>query len=258
MKDVKQLQSNHDVLQTTLKFLESCPSKNYYLVSQENASVADFRSQRAVPILRRNMKNERVKSVLNVAEVVNQSTTDKIQDFLLKNCNAGLEIYEGLSNLRDESWSKNEDSPKVTRLNFQGLPTTEPSRSRALADHDSYLNVIFDTLPTDAEYTVIYTTTPGSPVPVEGGDIRYESTFQDTLHMELRRQNDFIPRDTDRNASGPLFETYQFLTPGIFMGLLTIFFLITILGVGLNALSGLQVSYGAFDKETGPAASKKQ
>lgn len=33
--------------------------------------------------------------------------------------------------------------------------------------------------------------------------------------------------------------------------------LVSILSVGLNALSSLQVSYGAFDKEMGPAAQKK-
>jgi hypothetical protein len=33
--------------------------------------------------------------------------------------------------------------------------------------------------------------------------------------------------------------------------------LLAILSVGLSALSSLQVSYGAFDKEMGPAAQKK-
>lgn len=41
------------------------------------------------------------------------------------------------------------------------------------------------------------------------------------------------------------------------MGLLVIFILLAILSVGLSALKSLQVSYGAFDKEMGPAAQKK-
>ena len=40
---------------------------------------------------------------------------------------------------------------------------------------------------------------------------------------------------------------------GLFVGLI----LVSILGVGLSAISSLQVSYGAFDKEMGPAAQKK-
>jgi hypothetical protein len=45
---------------------------------------------------------------------------------------------------------------------------------------------------------------------------------------------------------------------GVFMGLLVGIILLSILYVGINAVSSLQVSYGAFDKEMGPAAHKKQ
>jgi hypothetical protein len=45
---------------------------------------------------------------------------------------------------------------------------------------------------------------------------------------------------------------------GLFMGLLVGFILLSILSVGLSAIGSLQVSYGAFDKEMGPAAQKKQ
>lgn len=42
------------------------------------------------------------------------------------------------------------------------------------------------------------------------------------------------------------------------MGLLVGLLLLSILSVGMSALGSLQVSYGAFDKEMGPAAQKKQ
>ena len=42
------------------------------------------------------------------------------------------------------------------------------------------------------------------------------------------------------------------------MGIIVAIILFSILGVGLAALSSLEVSYGAFDKENGPAANKKQ
>lgn len=75
----------------------------------------------------------------------------------------------------------------------------------------------------------------------------------------------------------PLFEKYQFFTPGksspgdtalgwallipiegIFMSFIVISIILSILGVGLKALASLEVSYGAFDKDMGPAAQKKQ
>jgi hypothetical protein len=42
------------------------------------------------------------------------------------------------------------------------------------------------------------------------------------------------------------------------MSLIVLLILLSILGVGLRALSSLEVSYGAFDKDMGPAAQKKQ
>lgn len=45
---------------------------------------------------------------------------------------------------------------------------------------------------------------------------------------------------------------------GIFMGLIAAFIMLSILYVGLQGLSSLEVSYAAFDKEMGPAAQKKQ
>lgn len=41
------------------------------------------------------------------------------------------------------------------------------------------------------------------------------------------------------------------------MAIVVAIVLFAILSVGLSALSSLQVSYGAFDKEMGPAAQKK-
>lgn len=42
------------------------------------------------------------------------------------------------------------------------------------------------------------------------------------------------------------------------MGLITTVVLFSILGVGIKGLGSLQVSYGAFEKEMGPSAQKKQ
>jgi len=42
------------------------------------------------------------------------------------------------------------------------------------------------------------------------------------------------------------------------MAIFSLIIILSILGAGISALSSLQVSYGAFDKEMGPAAQKKQ
>ena len=42
------------------------------------------------------------------------------------------------------------------------------------------------------------------------------------------------------------------------MAIITTIVLLSILFVGLRALASLEVSYGAFEKDMGPAAQKKQ
>jgi len=45
--------------------------------------------------------------------------------------------------------------------------------------------------------------------------------------------------------------------PGLFMGFFVGLLLLSIAYVGISALASLQVSYAAFDKESGPLAGKK-
>lgn len=88
-----------------------------------------------------------------------------------------------------------------------------------------------------------------------------DSLFQAPVHMELKRDLSHQKRASDGNITlpnGPLFERYQYFTPGLFMGLLVSFVLVMILYVGITGVASLQVSYAAFDKEMGPAAQKKQ
>ena len=63
---------------------------------------------------------------------------------------------------------------------------------------------------------------------------------------------------SDTYHSAPLFETYEFFGPGLFMGLLVTVLLLSILYVGVNGLASLQVTYAAFDRDMGPVVNKKQ
>lgn len=127
---------------------------------------------------------------------------------------------------------------------------------------DLILNdVVYGYLSDLSSYTVIYTTTPiGSVLQQDQSEPPvYNAEFDATAHIDLKRDFD-IRANKSKNATDtrPLFEKYQYFTPGIFMGLVVGAILLSILFVGLNAVSSLQVSYGAFDKEMGPSAHKKQ
>lgn len=65
----------------------------------------------------------------------------------------------------------------------------------------------------------------------------------------LRRVSSFI---------STLYSIETHVFAGLFMGLVVGLLLFSILYVGISAVSSIQVSYAAFDKEMGPAAQKKQ
>ena len=105
------------------------------------------------------------------------------------------------------------------------------------------------------DYTVIYFSSPHSSAV-------YESEYVESaaIQMELKRRTGDIIEPRAGNASdpsAPLFVKYQFFTPGIFMGIVALIIMLSLLYVGLSAVASLEVSYGAFDKENGPAAQKK-
>ena len=96
--------------------------------------------------------------------------------------------------------------------------------------------------------------------------------------MELKRDLANHKRASGENVTlpeGPLFERYQFLSPGrsesapsapkqntdpragLFMGILTAVLLLSILYVAISGVASLQITYAAFDKETGPGKQSK-
>ena len=134
---------------------------------------------------------------------------------------------------------------------------------------------MLDTL--DEDYTVVMFSDPNEFK-------AYEPEFIEPVHMDLKRHAELeaasfaAVRRKEKNSttSVPLFEKYQFFTPGkcyvlrgywlfgtnlhagIFSAIIALIVILSILTVGLKALASLEVSYGAFDKEMGPAAQKKQ
>ena len=133
-----------------------------------------------------------------------------------------------------------------------------------LTSSDAFLASVLDFLPSK-KYTVIYTTspttTPLSTLAAEPESYEMDPMFQAPVHMELKRDLSHHKRASNQNITlpeGSLFERYQYLSPGLFMGLLVTFILVSILYVAITGVASLQVSYAAFDKEMGPSAQKNK
>lgn len=80
---------------------------------------------------------------------------------------------------------------------------------------------MLDLLSPKTRYTVIYTTSPPtighSSEPAEPEEYEMDSLFQAPVHLELKRDMSHQIRASDVNITlpnGPLFERYQYLTPG--------------------------------------------
>lgn len=85
---------------------------------------------------------------------------------------------------------------------------------------DAFLASILDLLSSN-KYTVVYTTSPPTTghqlAPAEPEPYEMDALFQAPVHMELRRDLSHQKRASDGNITlpnGPLFERYQYLSPG--------------------------------------------
>jgi hypothetical protein len=112
------------------------------------------------------------------------------------------------------------------------------------------------------DYALFFITTPPSSHESLSAEeqLAYEMDDSESpLRTELKRDLSAYKRaDNITLPPGPLFERFQFLTPGLFMGILTTLLLVSIGYAGVNALGSLQVSYAAFDKENGPQAQRNK
>ncbi|KAL8836328.1 MAG: hypothetical protein Q9176_006389 [Flavoplaca citrina] len=235
-----QLAAASTVQETITSQLSKCPSDTYVVVTQPGVHAEDYSDRYAAPHLRRKIsgEDERIRSTMMVTDVLAGSFT--IGD---------------------------DPKPRIINVDFPALPSTsKEQRASKLKENDVFLSSILDLLPT-SKYTVIYTTSPyaahKSVHHEEPEMYEMDSSFSSSQsHMGIKRDFGAHSKRADDNANvtlpnAPLFEKYQYFTPGIFMGLIVILPLFMILHVGISAVGSLQVSYAAFDREMGPQTAKK-
>ncbi|KAK2602553.1 hypothetical protein N8I77_009071 [Diaporthe amygdali] len=244
--ETSQLQSTSRALHTTHDILSSCPTSRYVLISQPNVHASDLRNPQSGVCHSANLcsavDGEDVKGRYDVAEVIGDDISlDGLSNYIKAAC-AEAGKKDGLS---------------VNEHRLEALPTQKgDARATKLAENDVEIgDILSGAQASGDDYTVIYFSSPHSPAVYES-----EYVESDAIQMELKRRTAEViePRAGNANdSSAPLFVKYQFFTPGIFMGLVGTIIMLAILYVGLSAVSSLEVSYGAFDKENGPAAQKK-
>ncbi|KAL2760563.1 hypothetical protein ACRALDRAFT_2039180 [Sodiomyces alcalophilus JCM 7366] len=238
--DASQLQTGTQVLNSVQHILDSCPTERYHIVSQPGLRASDIRGADNCKAreLCSAASNDRVRNTYSVAEVVGEIETDSLSRYIEAACSNKGRVVE------------------VQETVLHPLPPDQHERERQLAKNDQIIGRTFGDLLSSDSYTIIYLSSLAGP---STNDV--DSTGVLSAELRKLRARAWPVRRQDNNTDWdklPLFEKYQFLTPGIFHGLLVTIVMLSILGVGIRALSSLEVSYGAFDKEMGPAAQKKQ
>ncbi|KAF4336163.1 ER BIG1 [Fusarium beomiforme] len=234
------IQTRSQALEQVRDLLTSCPSDNYVLIAQEGINAADLRRPDTMSNLHQAIGRKEIQGKFIVPEVVGESIdTDAIQDYIKTAC------YE---------------QAKKVEPHFTVIKTSKSEEEVAKMWEES------EKLLKDS-YTVLFVGTPSTKAKAatskkvsQSEKTTYDPEFIEPLHMDLKRDvsgEAEKPGNTTRDTRG-LFEKYQFFTPGIFMGIIIALVLFSLLGVGLRALASLEVSYGAFEKDMGPAAQKKQ
>ncbi|KAI1805510.1 BIG1-domain-containing protein [Daldinia bambusicola] len=223
------IQSNTNVIATVEQLLKTCPTDRYLIVSQPNLNKANL-VKKAIPNLL--SYHDKAQSRYSVPEVIGELHMDDIAAFVGKSC-------EGRK-------------PLIIELEMNPLRSNDDFSM--MWSNDDQLSMVLDQFDYDGSYTVVFAGTPRKENPRT-----YTATFEDGVPSELKRDVHSIHRRAANSTDNrPLFEKYQYFSTGIFTALVSLVILLSILYGGIAAVASLEVPYGAFDKEMGPAGQKKQ
>ncbi|POS86168.1 hypothetical protein EPUL_001576 [Erysiphe pulchra] len=241
---IEQLKSRSQVLETCKSFLSECPSDTYFILTHPSISAENL--SKNASHLSQALKNLEFPTKILIRETVGLQTNDgeRLATYLEEKCESKRATGWVFNEIKGQ---RKPGGSLVILKKFEGeMKETDVSLSTNLLAK----------IAEEFSYTLILLTTP--PKFSQGQDYWNTESKNKQLHLELKRQlkprAHKISKDADLR---PLFEKYQFFSPGIFIGILVTIILITILSVGIRAISGLEVSYGAFEKEQGPTTSKK-
>ncbi|KAK9769219.1 putative Protein BIG1 [Seiridium cardinale] len=237
-----ELHVNQSVLEVANSFLSSCPTERYLLVSQPNLNIQHLGSSTAAPKLQAALSSSKVQGRMTVSEMSGVIGLEQVSSSIRENCQVA---------------GKN---PSIESLDLDPVPTGGRFQDivESLRESDNDLGLVLQQYDAAGDFTIIYTAGSRTEKAEDAEQKTYEAEFKDTTRQELKRQVGSVARQQKERDTRSLFEKYQFFTPGIFMVLVALLVLFSLLGVGISALGSLQVPYGAFDKEMGPAAQKKQ
>ncbi|TQS36272.1 hypothetical protein Golomagni_03280 [Golovinomyces magnicellulatus] len=258
----EQIASRDHVLKTTESFLSQCPSDTYLILLQPSISASQLSNESSQ--IRQLAENTHFPVRVSIRDTVGLKMEDgaRILRYLETKCGSKGVVGWPLDGVMEQKESgkslaildKLEENEIISGSNPEVL-------DGIIINLIDYLekSLVYEKLKSMmrlANYTLILLTTPKS---AQQNALSIDEFQKMTSHSELRRglaaRGHIISSNADLR---PLFEKYQFFNPGLFAGIMVSMIILSILSVGIRAISSLEVSYGAFEKEMGPEKQKIQ
>lgn len=202
--------------------LSQCPTDLYVIVSQPGVRPSDFASSRTAPALSRKITNsmeEGIRSNTIIEELVGSVDIESWHNILESKC--GTQIVEV-----DAAKGISVEQKTMPVLYNVWLPA--PTMPEDLTENDAFFASVMEIVPSKS-YTVLYVTSPGKMsrrVRIAETELyEMQSQVQENLHIDLKRDLSSGLGKRANNETlvdGPLFDRYQFLTPGKRPGALAI------------------------------------
>ena len=166
--------------------------------------------------------NFRLRSLVSISDVVGEIDVNTWRETLETSCGAEAYIVDGEAGMTHIWDAAKMKTPLVIGLNLPSLEGLKgEERDKVLRNHDRMLGEV---LKLTKSYTVLYTTTPEFAGHYVSGSeaTRYDMASplhmqQEALHVDLKRDLRISNSSRNKNETlpeGPLFERYQFFTPG--------------------------------------------
>nr|POE63287.1 hypothetical protein CFP56_04190 [Quercus suber] len=210
----RQIATAHDVETQVLKSLGGCGHQYYFVVSQPGLTAVDIRDEAKMPRMRRRVAAAGAGGMVEVPEVVGELDAGRLAGRIAQQCSCEVEDVP-LSDAHVFPITA-KTSPAVIRLHGEHLGEGK-MRTDVLSSQDAGLDrYINNTTGLTVPYVVIYTS--ASAVVDEPATYEMDEPFPE-LHADLKRHVDsrYVQGNNtadDAQAGLPLFERYQFLSPG--------------------------------------------
>lgn len=192
--------------------LSLCPSDHYIIVSQEGVGASDYTSRKGTGFWSKLSSKDanRIRSTVSVPEVFGKIDISQWEQTLLERCGGDVWHIDASTTMIPSF----DSIPKVVLISFAA--PSKNDRASDLEDHaDFFADLMTPIL--SRNYTVLFTTTPAATTEEFPTEYNMDTDAQEPLHMGLKRElGSGLPRRATNQTiiDGPLFEKYQFFTPG--------------------------------------------